>query len=73
MKILFLRREMDLQREPLGYVRDLRRLGMESRYLQNDCRLNEDIDLLMDRLAKTIVNNLTRIRFSPVSVGTREG
>src|ERR1700721_2625994 len=49
MSILFLCRETDLQREPLGYVRAFRRLGVDCRFVQNDCRLDEDIELLLDR------------------------
>jgi Glycosyl transferases group 1 len=48
MRILFLCREWDLQREPLAYVRAFRRVGIECGFVQNDCRLNESIGQLMD-------------------------
>jgi hypothetical protein len=52
MTILFLCRESDLQREPLGYVRALRKLGILIQFVDNDCALNENIERILERSAE---------------------
>lgn len=47
MTILFLCRERDLQREPLGYVRAFRKLGIQVDFAPEGCRLDEDIERLL--------------------------
>jgi hypothetical protein len=46
--VLFLCRERDLQREPLGYVRAFRKRGVEPVFVEDSCLLNENIESLMD-------------------------
>ncbi len=52
MTILFLCRERDLQREPLGYVRALRKLGIQIEFADDDCALNENIERILERSAE---------------------
>jgi hypothetical protein len=52
MYVLFLCRESDLQREPLGYVRALRKLGVQIEFAAGDCALNEDIERMVRRSAE---------------------
>jgi hypothetical protein len=49
MTILFLCREQDLQREPLGYVRAFRKLGIHVEFADQNCALNENIDRILER------------------------
>jgi len=50
MTILFLCREQDLLREPLGYVRAFRRRGIQTAFAADGCSVNDHIDRLLERL-----------------------
>lgn len=47
--VLFLCRERDLQREPLGYVRAFRKRGVEPVFVEDGCLLNENIESLVSK------------------------
>ncbi len=52
MTILFLCRERDLQREPLGYARAFRKLGIRIEFAADGCALNENIKNILARSAE---------------------